>query len=82
MQEQLDAHERRLAVLEGQMTDVRLDMEEIRSDLKTNTDTTAAIKKDTGDLVVLLKGGKVMGLVAVWTAGLYAAWAQLKGLFK
>lgn len=50
MQDQLDDHGRRIAALEGQMTDVRLEVKGMRGDLKANSETTAAIKKDTGDL--------------------------------
>lgn len=73
MNADMEAHERRLVTLETQMGDMRVLVSRIDSDLQQNTEVTSAIKRDTAEIVELMKGGKVFGKFVAWVCGLGVA---------
>ena len=74
--------ERRMEGLEQRVGHVERDLEALKVSVKTNTDLTRAIKDDTAELVVLLKGGKVFGKFVSWFVGLSAGVAGLYAMLK
>ena len=67
--------EKRVGALEQSVGDIRVEVQRLDDDLKTNTAVTAAIKSDTAEIVALIKGGRVFGKIVAWTVGTAAAFA-------
>lgn len=78
----LQAHETRLQQLEARMNTMQVDMIEVKRDLKSNTEMTAKIDKNTEDLVNMFKGGKTFGNFAKWFAGVLAGLGAIYLFFK
>jgi hypothetical protein len=64
MTEAINTLDRRVWALEQQMTDVKVALTKLDVGLQANTTLTKTIAQDTGELVVLMKGLKVVGKLA------------------
>lgn len=74
MNEQLwNSHEIRIQALENQMVDLRITMTNIERDMTINNQMTAEIQKNTSELVILMKGTKILGKIIMWGGGITAA---------
>lgn len=78
--------ERKIAEMDVEAVSQRSKME---SDMKDNTEMTAAVKltadqvkKDTAEIVDLLKGLKVFGSIAKWVLGLASVIGIILGISK
>lgn len=64
------------------MTETRLQVADLANKLEANTLITNQVKHDTGEIVSLLKGFKVLASVAKWLTAIVAAAALIVGFFK
>jgi len=78
-----DSHEERIVALERHVGNLRVNFAGLEKEVARNTEITAAIKEDTAQMVILLKGGKIVGAFIKWTAavgaGVYAVIRYVKG---
>lgn len=78
--------QRRLERLEDWRAHVEVRLERFSSDLQKNTEMTASVKRDTEQVVTLLKASKINLGIIKWLLGAVAAiaatWAAVDNLFK
>lgn len=69
--------------LEQRVERLEVEVAEMKTAISSNTAVTQSIKKDTEELIALLKGGKAMGKLIAWlailTVGVKSIWETLKG---
>jgi hypothetical protein len=70
----------RLRSLEVTVGDMRVRMSEIEAMLARTTETADRIKRDTSEIVELVKGASVLGRLARWLTVLIGGYLAGKGL--
>jgi hypothetical protein len=73
-------HQERLRALEVTVGDMRVRVTEMEGLLAQNTKTTEQIKRDTSEIVELIKGASVIGRLARWLTVLVGGYLAGKGL--
>lgn len=73
-------HQERLRALEVTVSDMRVKVSEMEGLLAQNTKTTEQIKRDTSEIVELIKGASVIGRLARWLTVLIGGYLAGKGL--
>jgi hypothetical protein len=72
--------ERRLSAVEQAVSDIKVRQAHIESMLSQNTAVTDAVKRDTAEIVELIKGASVLGRLAKWVAAIVGGYLAGKGL--
>lgn len=70
----------RLRVAEAAISQMKVELAELKAQLSQNTAATLAVKADTAEIVALMKGFKVVAWMAKAVAAIGGAWAAGKGL--
>lgn len=70
----------RLRRVEASVADIRVRQAELESMLQQQAQTVADIKRDTSEIVQLVKGANVLGRIARWIGAVAAAYFAGKGL--
>lgn len=73
-------HQERLRALEVTVSDMRVRVSEMEGLLAQNTKTTEQIKRDTSEIVELIKGASVLARIARWLTVLIGGYLAGKGL--
>ena len=76
----LDDDQTRLRALEAQVSEMRVRQAEIEHVLKDTAEAVQRVKKDTEEIVGLMKGASALGRVARWFAAILGAYLAGKGL--
>jgi hypothetical protein len=75
-----DDQQERLRSLEMTVSEMRLKQTDFEHLLRTNTETTQQIKRDTEEIVSLIKGANVLARVAKWLTLVVGGYLAGKGL--
>lgn len=75
-----DDYQERLRVLETTVSDLRVRISEMEGLLTRNTETTDRIKRDTEEIVSLMKGASVLARVVRWITVMLGGYLAGKGL--
>lgn len=75
-----DDERERLRRLEEQASAMAVKQAQIEAKVDANTLVTESVKRDTAELVELVKGGKVVGRIAKWCGALGGGYLAGKGL--
>jgi hypothetical protein len=70
-----DDQRRRLASAEAAITQLRVDVAKLGEQMERNTEATRSVKCDTAEIVALMKGFRVLAMVAKGIAAIAALWA-------
>lgn len=70
----------RLRSVEQQVGDIRVRQALIEAKVDANTEVTNSVKRDTSEIVELVKGSKVVGRVAKWMGAVGGGYLAGKGL--
>jgi hypothetical protein len=70
----------RLRRVESSVADMRVKQAELEAMMQQQARTVADIKRDTAEIVQLVKGASVLGRVARWLGAILAAYFAGKGL--
>ena len=70
----------RLRRVEASVADIRVRQAEFEAMLQQQARTVADIKRDTSEIVELVKGASVVGRIARWLGAIVAAYFAGKGL--
>lgn len=73
-------HQERLRTLELTVADIRVRQSEIEAMLARTTETADRIKRDTEEIVSLIKGASVLARIARWLTVLIGGYFAGKGL--
>ncbi len=73
-------YQERLRALEMTVSDMRVRMTEMESMLHRTTETADRIKRDTEEIVQLIKGASIVARIARWLAAIFAGYLAGKGL--
>jgi hypothetical protein len=75
-----DDQQERLRSLEMTVSEMRLKQTDFEHLLRTNTETTQQIKRDTEEIVSLIKGANVLARLAKWLTLVVGGYLAGKGL--
>lgn len=73
-------YQERLRTLEITVADIRVRQTEMEGLLARNAATTEQIKRDTSEIVELIKGASVLGRLAKWATVILGGFLAGKGL--
>ncbi len=73
-------YQERLRALEMTVSDMRVRMTEMESMLHRTTETADRIKRDTEEIVALIKGANVLARVMKWVTAIVAGYLAGKGM--